>query len=841
MRSRFRIEVIFQRSVLVMVSAAAWVLASAEGTIWPGRMTVFVALASHLMIDRAANARSAALRNSQQLVRRRAFWRSGISVPVANTLGIIAFVAMAYEFYGNTLLGKLLAGAHLLIYMTWIVLWLNKGIRQYWWLCALSVLQISVASILTNAPEFGAALVAMLFVMVWTLSVFSLYRASLRLGAASEQVEDSLSEITTGDQSDVIAVSNGLQMDDQQRWIGPRFFGSTASTSVASLILGVIAFAVFPRFFVSQALSGIDTLRGAVAQRTGFTESVELGDIGQIMQSDQRVLQFEIRRIADGASVSPDQFATAVHADEIMFRGNALGHYSDSRWAGGAGQAQVLGDLELERPFSQRESDSDYRLIIQQDPPVGKFAFAPTPISNARLLENRGEVELRRLSYSLLHQLNREAHRTEPLNYEVWCSRPDPAEKEHVPLTKAVRERLGAGTYGPFRLLGDEISIDAAHARSRCITDGLQEDLPQLWELAHQLCQADGDWAEPMERVRRIESYLTEYGRFQYSLNAAIRDPSIDPVEDFLFNRRSGHCEYFASSGALMMQAVGVPARVVNGYKGCDLNSVTNRWEVKQRHAHAWVEAFVDDRWVTIDPTPAAPRERDVRQTNGPDWWSDLRTAFSDNWYSLVQKMSLQRQEQLVRPLINSIRSAWQTIREQGLLTALKIFYNEVILNPQRWISWRGWLLTFLLLLGPGLWLQRRPKSRLREWLRRLREWARPHERRQRTVVRFYETFCQLCRRNGMLLPATATASEAATAAVLAFDDRLPSSDDRRLPERIANAFNKVRFGDYVLTDEQIATVRDDVQRLEQLLKRKTPRGFNAADADNRTGRKTGS
>lgn len=813
MKARLDIEKIFQRSIIVMVSVSAWVLAFAEGSAWPGRLTPVVALLSHLLIDRRR------LR--------------GLSIPAANALGVAAFVGMAMEFYGGTLLVKLLSGAHLLVYMSWIVLFLRKGIRQYWWLCALSVLQISVASILTNAPAFGGALVLMLFVMVWTLSVFSLYRARLRLGRASQQLEDSLTDQQHSDADESIVVSNGLQMDTDQRWIGLRFVGITGTASVASLIIGVIAFALFPRFFVSQALSGIDSLRGAVAQRTGFTESVELGDIGQIMQSDQRVLQFQITRMDSGDSVRPQRFADQVLADEILFRGNALGHYRDSRWTSGATQGRSVGDLEADHLFNHQESAADFRIRIIQDPPVGNFAFTPTPVANARMLENRGSIEMRRLSYALVHQLKREAYRSEPLTYEVWCRHPSDESRFHVPLADRQRARRHDG-YGLYRSYERRRSLDSSYAHEWCITEGLQDRLPRLWELAHKLCRDGDTMAPPRECLQRIERYLTAYGRFRYTLNAAIKNPSLDPVEDFLFNRQSGHCEYFASSGALMLQAVGVPARVVNGYKGCDLNSVTKTWEVKQRHAHAWVEAFIDDHWITFDPTPAAQRDQEVAQTNGPDWWSDLRTAFSDNWYTLVQKMSLKRQEELVRPLVATVKSAWQTIREQGLLTALKIFYNDVILNPQRWISWRGWLLTFILLLGPGLWLQRRPQSRLRELLRRLREWTRTDERRQRTVVRFFETFCQLCRRHGMPLSPTCTASETANHAAETFRARLAQSGDEQLPARIASAFNKVRFGDYSLSEDQVAAVRADVQHFELLLKQKHVAG--SADASPASG-----
>ena len=68
--------------------------------------------------------------------------------------------------------------------------------------------------------------------------------------------------------------------------------------------------------------------------------------------------------------------------------------------------------------------------------------------------------------------------------------------------------------------------------------------------------------------------YLRQSGDFSYTLKLEVTDPTLDPVEDFLVNRKSGHCEYFASALALLLRSVGIPARVVNGFKGGDWNGM---------------------------------------------------------------------------------------------------------------------------------------------------------------------------------------------------------------------------------------------------------------------------
>ena len=195
---RANVERTFLRSLAVAVSASSLVLSSAEGAEWPAVATPVLALIAYFAVDRYRYVR--------------------LPIPMANMLGVIAFGVALNEFRGSTLLGKLLSGAHLLVYMTWIVLLLQKGIRQFWWLLGLCVLKLAVASVLTKQPSFGGALIGMLFVLMWVLAVFSLYRAQLRSTGMFDSVEDSLNAAETLDNGSVV-IRNGLQIDSDEKWI----------------------------------------------------------------------------------------------------------------------------------------------------------------------------------------------------------------------------------------------------------------------------------------------------------------------------------------------------------------------------------------------------------------------------------------------------------------------------------------------------------------------------------------------------------------------------------------------------------------------------------------------
>ena len=96
---------------------------------------------------------------------------------------------------------------------------------------------------------------------------------------------------------------------------------------------------------------------------------------------------------------------------------------------------------------------------------------------------------------------------------------------------------------------------------------------------------------------------------FIYTLRPPIlRD---DPIDDFLFNTRKGFCEHYATSFVYLMRAAGLPARIVTGYQGGELNPNGNYLIVRQSDAHAWAEVWLQDQgWVRIDPTAAVSPER---------------------------------------------------------------------------------------------------------------------------------------------------------------------------------------------------------------------------------------
>lgn len=134
-----------------------------------------------------------------------------------------------------------------------------------------------------------------------------------------------------------------------------------------------------------------------------------------------------------------------------------------------------------------------------------------------------------------------------------------------------------------------------------------------LPELYHQQSRALGvefrdRYQEPEQIIEATLDWFSEQG-FSYTLQPPLS--SGDSIDDFLFNSKQGFCEHYAAAFTVLMRSAGIPARVVAGYQGGEINPVGNYLVVRQYHAHAWTEVWLEDEgWIRIDPTRAVSPNR---------------------------------------------------------------------------------------------------------------------------------------------------------------------------------------------------------------------------------------
>ena len=112
-----------------------------------------------------------------------------------------------------------------------------------------------------------------------------------------------------------------------------------------------------------------------------------------------------------------------------------------------------------------------------------------------------------------------------------------------------------------------------------------------------------GHTASEYDLVTALTSYLQH--NYRYSLELGHVPPGRDPVDWFLFDAKIGYCEQFATAETLMLRSLGIPARLATGYSTGQYDPVLNQSVVREKDAHAWVEAwFPNDGWVPVDPSP---------------------------------------------------------------------------------------------------------------------------------------------------------------------------------------------------------------------------------------------
>jgi transglutaminase-like putative cysteine protease len=150
---------------------------------------------------------------------------------------------------------------------------------------------------------------------------------------------------------------------------------------------------------------------------------------------------------------------------------------------------------------------------------------------------------------------------------------------------------------------------------------------PRVPALAEQVTASE---RTPYDKARALERYLST--NFGYTLQLPSPVPD-DPIAYFLFTRKQGHCEYFASAMAVMLRSLGIPARIVNGFRTGEYNDVTGSYIIRARDAHSWVEAYFPGAgWASFDPTPAAVRPVTTSMWNRMLLYIDAAREFWREW-----------------------------------------------------------------------------------------------------------------------------------------------------------------------------------------------------------------
>jgi hypothetical protein len=266
-----------------------------------------------------------------------------------------------------------------------------------------------------------------------------------------------------------------------------------------------------------------------------------------------------------------------------------------------------------------------------------------------------------------------------------------------------------------------------------------------------------------------------------------------DPLADFLFNVKQGHCEYFATAMAVMLRTQGIATRVVNGFLPGEYNQAAGAFTVRQSDAHSWVEVYFPytKSWVTFDPTP--PAGRTTRERTGlAGALSKYSEALELLWFQYV--VGYDKDEQ--RSLVTSVRKSLSEFqrgsfnRLEQARAALPRLMGPIVIGA-------GSLIGLLALV----FLTRR--VRRLGWQRGLRVW-RTAEDDQTTRVDFYNRLVKALEKHGARREAYQTPLEFASA--------FGSVD----AATITDVYNRVRYGNAQLTAVERSEIENALARLEK-------------------------
>ncbi len=375
--------------------------------------------------------------------------------------------------------------------------------------------------------------------------------------------------------------------------VGPRLAVLAGCVTAGILLITVVLFVVLPR----TAYAAFQRFRPAGYHLTGFSSEVTLGQVGEIQKDSRPILH-----------IKPYGHGSGIPAADLKWRGAALTHFDGKRWTDDFRERKTK--LAESNPVTladetQRSRRDGVRLIYRVD----------LSLSDSDALFIAGIPEFLNIEHGRVVRTATDGYRLDNLSGEGV--------------------RYEVSSFVPYGAAAIPATLTEAQ---RAIYLQLPKMDPRVAELARTWAGESGG----IEKALRIERHLR--ADFQYSLNQAEQAPG-DPLAEFLFVRKKGHCEYFASAMAVMLRSLGTPARIVNGFQSGTYNPVSGMYVVRASDAHSWVEAYEPGLgWVTFDPTPSAPRAYVYPLWAKAGMYLDAAETFWQEWvvdYDLGRQITL--------------------------------------------------------------------------------------------------------------------------------------------------------------------------------------------------------
>jgi transglutaminase-like putative cysteine protease len=625
--------------------------------------------------------------------------------------------------------------AHLIVFLAVVKLLQVKKDRDWVFLYLISFFEVLLAAGLSFSPVFLGSLTLYLLSGLSTIIAFEIQK-SKRAIAPSE------THLLVPPDSRIFknsAVRRGRGNAEAHRL-----------PFVAVVLLLLIIVLAVPLFLIAPRSGAAALIRsgGGLTNFIGFSDTVTLGEIGTLKRDNALVMRVRIDEPHAGR--------------QLRWRGVALDEFTGLSWKKSAEVRRTertkdgpgLFQLGTITPEALNRLTTQTVFMEPVETPVLFAAYRPVAIQGNfpyLRVDSEDSVQARRREFDrVMYKAHSDMTEPDPdlLRSDV---RSDPANFErYEQLPPKLDPRIGARA--------NAIVVNA-HARNR------------------------------YDEAKAIESQLQQdYG---YSLEMKASGP--DPLADFLFNVKTGHCEYFSTAMAVMLRTRGIPARVVNGFLSGEYNEAADAYTVRQSDAHSWVEVYFPETgsWVTFDPTPMAGRTEPV-SIGFAAQAGKYAEALELIWFQYVVGYDKQEQRSLAASLQNRLVDYRRSL-------ALMVFaIRKTFSSNVRMISFVA-----LGLAGAVLLLFAAKRVRRFGWRRGLR--LRPGQAVAATsTVLFYERLIELLARRGVQRDSYLTPLE--------FAGRL----DFQPALAITRAYNRVRFGGQPLSASEQREIDQTLKKLEE-------------------------
>ena len=643
------------------------------------------------------------------------------------SIAYFAFFAVDYFAFSHSFLP---ATVHLALFGVVVRMFSLRKERDYIMLAILAFLMVLAAAVLTVDSAFLFSFAAFMLMAVATFVLMVMRRSG---HAANIQARHS---------SD----------PQEHRHLAFALAKVTPGLMFLILIGGAALFFIMPRMsagYLGGYSYGTDL-------SSGFSDHVQLGQIGKIQQSNAVVMHVQI----DGDTIG---------RYDLHWRGIALSDFDGRTWTNPRNQFILQRDADntfqiphrnaaltsYVTPNLSRENLIHYRVLME---PIGTNIFFLAPIAHSVTGD-----------YHLL------AVDTGGAIYNADSSVPVSRYEANSDIaTPAPAELRAAEKNYPAQITDRFLRLPTLDAR-----------VPQL---AQQITRSASN---DFDKAAAIESYLRT--RFGYTLELP-RTPVSDPVANFLFVRKQGHCEYFASSMAVMLRTIGIPSRVVNGFRSDEFNDITGNYIVRAKDAHSWVEAYFPGYgWQMFDPTPSGG-------SGTPQGWERVALyvdAMASFWRDWIVSYDTTHQFILGQAAVSGTRGLWEDARTwardkyASMLQWARRSQDRVEHSPARWAVTAGVIAVILLLLGN--------LARFVRWL--YERWLQMHPERspELAAAMWYERMSRVVARRGHEKTPAQTPQE--------FVRKIEDARLREPVSRFTDVYESARFGNST----------EDAQRLPEL------------------------